>query len=81
MSSLLIRNGHLINPAAGIDAKKDFLLKDGRVAEIASPGKIKLGNSSEDAPILEQVTHGLAIRMAVVERALMLDARGGERAR
>jgi dihydroorotase len=41
MTALLIRGGHLIDPAAGIDAAKDILLRDGRVAEIASPGKIK----------------------------------------
>ncbi len=41
MTALLIRGGHLIDPAAGIDAPKDILLKDGRVAEVAAPGKIK----------------------------------------
>ena len=39
--SLLIRGGHLIDPAAKIDAAMDVLLKDGRVAEIAPPNKIK----------------------------------------
>ncbi len=37
----MIRNGHLIDPAAGVDAPKDILLKDGHVAEIAAPGKLK----------------------------------------
>ncbi len=40
-SSLLIKGGHLIDPAARIDAPMDVLLKDGRVAEVAPPGKIK----------------------------------------
>ena len=35
MTALVIRGGHLIDPAAGVDALKDILLKDGRVAEIA----------------------------------------------
>ena len=39
--SLLIRGGHLIDPAAKIDGAMDVLLKDGRVAEIALPNKIK----------------------------------------
>ena len=43
MTALVIRNGHLIDPAAGIDGPKDILLKDGRVAEIAAPGKLKAG--------------------------------------
>jgi len=40
-SSLLIKGGHLIDPAARIDAPMDLLLKDGRVAEVAPPNKIK----------------------------------------
>ena len=36
MTALVIRGGHLIDPAAGIDGPKDILLKDGRVAEIAA---------------------------------------------
>ena len=47
MSSLVIRGGHLIDPSAGVDAPKDILLKDGRVAEIASPGKLKSANGAE----------------------------------
>lgn len=39
--SLLIKGGHLIDPAARIDAPMDLLLKAGRVAEIAPPNKIK----------------------------------------
>ena len=47
MTVLAIRNGHLVDPAAGIDAAKDILLKDGRVAEIASPGKLKQADGAE----------------------------------
>jgi dihydroorotase len=39
--SLLIKGGHLIDPAAKINAPMDLLLRDGRVAEIAEPGKIR----------------------------------------
>jgi dihydroorotase len=39
--SLLIKGGHLIDPAARIDAPMDLLLKDGRVAEVSAPNKIK----------------------------------------
>src|SRR5262245_47896473 len=38
--SLLIRGGHLIDPQERIDAPMDVLLRDGRVAEVAAPGKI-----------------------------------------
>jgi dihydroorotase len=46
MTALIIRGGHLLDPAAGIDGLKDILLKDGRVAEIASPGKLKQSNGA-----------------------------------
>lgn len=41
--SLLIRGGHLIDPAARINAPMDVLLRDGRVAEVAAPNKIRGG--------------------------------------
>jgi dihydroorotase len=42
-TNLLIKGGHLIDPAARIDAPMDVLLKDGRVVEVAGPNKIKGG--------------------------------------
>ena len=39
--SLLIKRGHLIDPAAKINAPMDVLLRDGRVAEVAPPNKIR----------------------------------------
>jgi len=39
--SLLIKGGHVIDPAARVDAPMDVLLKDGRVAEVAPPHKIR----------------------------------------
>jgi dihydroorotase len=39
--SLLIKRGHLIDPAAKINAPMDILLRDGRVAEVALPNKIR----------------------------------------
>jgi len=42
-TTLLIKGGHLIDPAARIDAPMDVLLKDGRVAEVTAPNKIKSG--------------------------------------
>lgn len=41
IKSLLIQGGHLIDPAAKIDTLMDLLLRDGRVAEIAAPNKIR----------------------------------------
>jgi dihydroorotase len=47
MTALVIRGGQLIDPAAGVDALKDVLLKDGKVAEIAAPGKLKSANEAD----------------------------------
>jgi len=35
VKSLLIKNGRLINPASGLDARRDLLIEDGRIAAIA----------------------------------------------
>jgi dihydroorotase len=47
MTAIAIRGGHLIDPGAGVDGLKDILIKDGRVAEIAGPGKLKLANGAQ----------------------------------
>jgi dihydroorotase len=39
--SLLIKGGHLVDPALKLDAPMDVLLREGRVAEIAPPNKIR----------------------------------------
>ena len=44
--SLLIKGGHLIDPAAKINTPMDILLRDGRVAEVALPNKIR-GSADE----------------------------------
>jgi dihydroorotase len=44
--SLLIKGGQLIDPAAKINAPMDVLLRDGRVAEVAPPTKIR-GSADE----------------------------------
>src|SRR5579862_3461162 len=41
MDSLLIQHGRVIDPASGIDAGMDLLLRDGRVAALAAPGKLR----------------------------------------
>jgi len=41
--SLLIKGGVVIDPAAKLNAPMDVLLRDGRVAEIAVPNKIRAG--------------------------------------
>jgi dihydroorotase len=62
MTALAIRGGHLIDPAAGVDAVKDVLLKDGRVAEIAAPGKLK---QAEGAEVLDAT--GLTVAPGLID--------------
>jgi dihydroorotase len=45
--SLLIRGGRVIDPAAGIDAAMDVLLRDGQVADVAPPNKIRGGSEEK----------------------------------
>ena len=45
-ASLLIKGGHVIDPANRIDALMDMLLRDGQVAEVALPNKIR-GSTEE----------------------------------
>jgi dihydroorotase len=45
-ASLLIKGGQLVDPAAKINAPMDILLRDGRVAEVALPNKIR-GSADE----------------------------------
>src|SRR6266852_4474241 len=47
--SLLIRGGHLIDPAAKIDAPMEILIEGGRVAEVAPPHRIKGADEKFDA--------------------------------
>jgi dihydroorotase len=41
MKPLLIRGGRVIDPASGLDAPRDVLLRDGKIAAIEIPGQIK----------------------------------------
>jgi dihydroorotase len=41
MKPLLIRGGRVVDPAAGLDAVRDVLLRDGKVAAIENPGQMK----------------------------------------
>ena len=40
-NSLLIVRGHVVDPASGVDQEMDVLLRDGRVAAVAAPGKLR----------------------------------------
>ncbi|HEU5340625.1 dihydroorotase [Edaphobacter sp.] len=41
MSEILILGGRVVDPASGLDAERDVLLRDGRVAAVEAPGTLK----------------------------------------
>ena len=41
MSDILILNGRLVDPASGVDAERDVLLRHGKVAGVEKPGGLK----------------------------------------
>jgi dihydroorotase len=41
MSDVLILRGRVVDPASGLDAERDVLLRDGRVAAVEAPGALK----------------------------------------
>jgi dihydroorotase len=61
MKPILIRNGHLIDPASGIDALRDLLFSEGKVVAVDKPGKIKVA----EAEILD--AKGLVVAPGLVD--------------
>lgn len=49
MSSLLITNGRIIDPANKFDAAADVLIRDGAIAQVAPPGSIAGADETFDA--------------------------------
>ncbi len=41
MSEILILNGRVVDPASGVDAPRDLLVRDGKVAAVETPGALK----------------------------------------
>ncbi len=67
MNTLLIRGGHLIDPAAGVDGARDIVLKDGRVAEVVEPGKTSLGKAKASADLEIIDAKGLTVAPGLVD--------------
>ncbi len=65
MTALVIRGGKLVDPAAGVDALKDILLRDGRVAEIAGPGKLKQADEVPEDAVLDAT--GLTVAPGLID--------------
>ena len=74
--TILIRGGHLIDPAAGVDARKDLVLKDGRVAEVAEPGKTSLDKAKTGKSKVAEGLDGVQVGVQVIDAAGLTVAPG-----
>jgi dihydroorotase len=64
MKTILIRGGRLIDPASSIDAERDVLLRDGKVAAIEPRGKLK-ANKGEECEVID--AKGLVVSPGLVD--------------
>jgi len=62
MSTMLVHGGRLIDPASGVDALMDLVLRDGRVAEIVAPGRASV---DPDARMIDAT--GLTVAPGLVD--------------
>ena len=51
--ALLVRGGRVVDPASGVDALRDVLLRDGLVADVAAPGKLDEAAKKFGAEVLD----------------------------
>lgn len=64
-TAILIRGGRLVDPASGVDAERDLLLRDGRVAAVEAPGKLKAAAKQDNAETLDAT--GLIVAPGLVD--------------
>jgi dihydroorotase len=43
-ANLILRDASVLDPAAGIDARHDVVVRDGKIAELAAPGSVDAGD-------------------------------------
>jgi dihydroorotase len=65
MKPILIRGGRVVDPSTGVDAERDLLLKDGRVAAIEAPGKLNGAARQEPAELID--AKGLIVAPGLVD--------------
>jgi dihydroorotase len=65
MKPILIRGGRVVDPSSGVDADRDLLLKDARVAAIDAPGKLNTAAKQDSAEIID--AKGLIVAPGLVD--------------
>src|SRR3954452_6614770 len=71
MSDVLVLHGHMIDPANGVDAPRDLLLRDGRVAAVEMPGVL---NGLQAAEVIDAA--GMIVAPGLVDIHVHLRERG-----
>ena len=66
--NLLIKNGHIIDPANKVDGKLDLLVSDGKIAKIGKPGSLSLNG----AEVVDAA--GLLVVPGLIDMHVHLDA-------
>ena len=61
MKPLIIRGGRVIDPASGLDALRDLLVRDGKIAAVENPGQIQ----SPDAEVFK--AKGLIVAPGLID--------------
>ena len=51
--AVLVRGGRLVDPASGVDALRDVLLRDGLVADVSAPGKLDAAAKKFGAEVID----------------------------
>jgi len=57
--NILIKNGHIIDPAHNVDGKFDLLVSDGKIAKLGKPGSIAADNAQVIDAVGKLVVPGL----------------------
>ncbi len=65
MNPILITGGHLVDPSTGVDAPRDILLRDSRVAAVEARGKLKSAAKEAGAEIIDAT--GLIVAPGLVD--------------
>ena len=58
MSDVLILNGRLVDPASGVDAERDLLLRHGKVVAVEKPGGLSDVKAKEAPRVIERMLKG-----------------------
>jgi dihydroorotase len=78
VSRLLIRGGHVVDPAQGIDEPRDLLIVDDRIEALDAPGSLNLDAGDPNSREID--AGGLYVMPGLIDMQVHLREPGGEKA-